>query len=174
MDSKAFGDLYDAHVGQVYRYLYYRTHHRETAQDLTSQTFLKALDRSASFDAERGTFQAWIYRIAHNVLVDHFRAARETVDIDDIWDLRSDHDVNRDAETRERVETLRPYLQALPKEQRELILLRLWDGLSHAEIAAVTGKSEAACKMGYSRAIARLRRDMPAALFLFLLLTRHL
>lgn len=174
MDSKAFGGLYDAHVKQVYRYLYYRTHHRETAEDLTSQAFLKALDRLSTFDASKGTFLAWIYRIAHNVLIDHYRAARETVDIDDVWDLQSTDDVLRDAETNERVEKLRPYLQALPKDQRELILLRLWDGLSHAEIAEILGKSEAAVKMSYSRAIAKLRKDVPASLFLLIIIAYKL
>ncbi len=173
MDPEAFGRLYDAHVAQVYRYLYFRTHHRETAEDLTSQAFLKALDRLATFDPKRGSFLAWIYRIARNVLIDQYRAFRPTSDIEDIWDLRSDDDPVRDAEVREGMEKLRPCLQALPAEQRELILLRFWDGLSHAEIAAITGRSEAAAKMAFSRAMARLRRNAPPAVFLLLLLFPH-
>ncbi len=174
MDSKAFGDLYDAHVRQVYRYHYYRTQHRETAEDLTSLTFTKALGRIGTFDPERGTFLAWIYRIARNALVDHYRAAREAVDIDDVWDLKSDADVQKDAETRERIEKLRPYLQALPKDQREILLLRLWDDLPYADIAAITGRSEAACKMAFSRTVSRLRKDVPASILLLLLFIRLL
>lgn len=174
MDSKGFGELYDQYVQKIYRYVYYRTQHRETAEDLTSQVFLKALDRYATFDVARGTFSAWIYAIARNALVDHYRSSKETADIDDVWDLASDADVLRDAEARERVEKLRPYLRALPKDQRELILLRLWDGLSHAEIAVILGKSEAACKMAYSRAIARLRKDVPASLFILMIITHRL
>lgn len=171
MDHQAFEAHYDAYVRKIYTYLYYRTQHRETAEDLTSQVFLKAFDRRDSFDGARGTFSAWIYGIARNALTDHYRSARETVDIDDVWDLRSDEDVERDVEARARIEKLRPYLQELPKDQRELLLLRLWDGLSYAEIADLTGRSEAACKMAFSRTVARLRKEVPAAILLLLLFT---
>ena len=174
MDTKAFEAQYDAYVRKIYAYVYYRTQHRETAEDLTSQVFLKALDKLSSFDEARGTFSAWIYGIARNALTDHYRSRRETIDVDDVWDLRSDEDVARDVEARERIEKLRPYLQALPKDQRELVFLRLWDGLSYAEIAALTGRSEAACKMAFSRTVARLRRDVPATLLLLLLLTHRI
>ena len=174
MDPKAFEAQYDAYVRKIYKYVYYRTQHRETAEDLTSQVFLKAFDKLAGFDESRGTFSAWIYGIARNALTDHYRASRDTVDIDDVWDLHSDEDIVRDVEARERVEKLRPYLQALPKDQRELIILRLWDGLSYAEIAEVTGRSEAACKMAFSRTVARLRKDVPAAILLLMLFTHRI
>jgi len=174
MDPEAFEAQYDAYVRKIYKYVYYRTQHRETAEDLTSQVFLKAFDKLAGFDESRGTFSAWIYGIARNALTDHYRASRDTVDIDDVWDLHSDEDIVRDVEARERVEKLRPYLQALPKDQRELIILRLWDGLSYAEIAEVTGRSEAACKMAFSRTVARLRKDVPAAILLLMLFTHRI
>ena len=174
MDAKAFEAQYDAYVRKIYRYVYYRTQHRETAEDLTSQIFLKAFDRIASFDESRGTFSAWIYAIARNALTDHYRSDRDHDDIDDVWDLRSDEDVVRDAEARERVEKLRPYLEALPKDQRELLFLRLWDGLSYAEISVITGRSEDACKMAFSRTVARLRKDVPASILLLLLFTHRI
>lgn len=174
MDPKAFEAHYDAYVRKIYAYVYYRTQHRETAEDLTSLIFLKALDKLGSFDETRGTFSAWIYGIARNALTDHYRAARDTVDIDDVWDLRSDEDVARDVEARERVEKLRPYLQALTKDQRELVFLRLWDGLSYAEIAALTGRSEDACKMAFSRTLSRLRKDVPASILLLMLFTQRI
>src|SRR6187551_1966100 len=130
MDPKAFEAQYDAYVRKIYKYVYYRTQHRETAEDLTSLVFLKALDKLAGFDESRGTFSAWIYGIARNALTDHYRAARDTIDIDDVWDLKSDEDVLRDVEARERVGKRQPFIKALPKEQRELLILRLWDGLS--------------------------------------------
>lgn len=174
MDPKAFEAQYDAYVRKIYKYVYYRTQHRETAEDLTSQVFLKALDKLDSFDESRGTFSAWIYGIARNALTDHYRASRDTIDIDDVWDLRSDEDVARDVEARERVEKLRPYLQALPKDQRDLVFLRLWDGLSYKEIAELTGRSEDACKMAFSRTIARLRKEVPSAILMLMLFTQRI
>lgn len=174
MDSKAFEAHYDAYVRKIYKYVYYRTQHRETAEDLTSQVFLKAFDKLGSFDESRGTFSAWIYGIARNALTDHYRSSREAIDIDDVWDLRSDEDVERDVEARERVEKLRPYLQALPKDQRELVFMRLWDGLSYAEISEITGRSEDACKMAFSRTVARLRKEVPSAILLLMLFTHRI
>ncbi len=171
MDTHRFASLYDEHVRDIYKYLYYRTQHRETAEDLTSQVFLKALDKFAAYDEARGTFIAWLYRIARNTVIDHYRASRDTLDIEDVWDLKSDADVARDAEARERVRKLQPYLSALPKEQRELLLLRLWDGLSYAEISELVGKSEDACKMAYSRVVAKLRKEVPTSILLLLLFT---
>ncbi|MFA5853613.1 MAG: sigma-70 family RNA polymerase sigma factor [Patescibacteria group bacterium] len=171
MDTQQFASFYDAHVRDIYKYLYYRTQHRETAEDLTSQVFLKALDKFAAYDETRGTFIAWLYRIARNTLIDHYRATRATLDIEDVWDLQSDTDVARDAEAHERIAKLQPYLTALPKEQRELLLLRLWDGLSYAEISEIVGKSEDACKMAYSRVVAKLRKEVPASILLLLLFT---
>lgn len=174
MKTDEFGALYDAYVRKIYKYVYYRTQHRETAEDLTSQVFLKALAKFDSFDGERGTFSAWIYGIAHNAIIDHYRSARETTDIDDFWDLKSDSDSARDAEANERIEKLRPYLQTLSKGQRELIFMRLWDGLSYAEISAIVGKSEDACKMAYSRTIAKLRKEVPPALFALMFITHSI
>jgi RNA polymerase sigma-70 factor (ECF subfamily) len=173
-DPEAFSRLYDAYVRRIHDFVYYRTMHRETAEDIVSQVFLKALERIAGFDADKGTFSAWIHGIARNAVIDHYRAKRETVDVDDVWDLSSDEDVAMDAERRETARRLRPYLAALPKDQRELLLLRLWDGLSYAEIAALNGKSEAANKMAFSRTVARLRKEMPASFLALLIITRHL
>lgn len=171
--AEDFGRLYDAHVRRIYEYLYYRLLHRETAEDLASQVFLKALEKIGTFDPDKGPFRAWLYGIAKNALTDHFRARRATVDIDDVWDLASDEDVAADAESKLLRERLQPYMKLLSADQREVVLLRLWDGHSHAEIAALTGRTEAASKMAFSRAIARLRKELPgsflAALALLLL-----
>lgn len=168
-DAEAFGLLYDRYVRKIHDYLYYRCHHRETAEDLTSLAFTKALERLASFDAAKGTVSAWLYRIARNALIDHFRALKPHTDIEDVWDLlRDGTDAARDAETAERLRAVEAYLATLPSEQRELVIMRVWDGLSYAEIAEVVGKSEAACKMAFSRTMSALRKAMPLATFLLL------
>lgn len=170
-DQSAFGELYDAYIDKIYAYLFYRTHHRETAEDLTSDVFTKAWAKINSFDPEGGSFSAWLYRIAHNRLIDHYRAFRPTDNIEDVWDaLRSDIDVNRDAETAERLRTVEKAVRSLPASQRDVILLRAWDGLSYAEIAEVLGKNESACKMAFSRGLSTLKDTIgPLAMFLFLL-----
>ena len=172
-DSGAFAGLFDLYGRKIYDYLFYRTHHKETAEDLASTVFLKALERGQSFDPEKGSFGAWIYRIAHNTLIDQYRANRPTADIEDIWDLlASGEDVARDADARERLRAVEKRLAELPAGQREVLILRLWDGLTYAEIAELTGKSEAAGKMAFSRGLSALREG--ESLLALILLVRNL
>jgi RNA polymerase sigma-70 factor, ECF subfamily len=169
-EANAFGELYDSYVQRIYRYHYYRTFHKERAEDLTSQTFMNALEHLKDFDQKKGPFSAWIYRIARNLLIDEMRKAKPSVDIEDVWNQLPDKtNLAKDVELKEQWERVDGFLQTLPAEQRELLTMRLWDGLSYAEIAALTGKSEAACKMSVSRALASIKKQA-SVLALFLLL----
>jgi len=160
-----FGRLYDKYIRKIYDFIYYKTMHRETAEDLTSQAFLKALERIGSFDGSKGTFSAWLYCLARNTVIDHYRTRKRDANIEDIWDLAGHDDVVRNMNARERLARVEEYLKKLKREHREIVMLRLWEGLTHKEIAEALGKSEASCKMVYSRAITALRRDMPLAIF---------
>jgi RNA polymerase sigma-70 factor (ECF subfamily) len=169
----AFAGLYDRYLPKIYAYLYYRVQHRETVEDLAGDTFMKALAAFESFDAEKGTFSAWIYRIARNILFDHFRKTgrRPVADAEDIWSLLSTgEDVARDADARLRMAQVDAAMTKLDAGARELLLLRIWDGLSYREIAEITGRTEDASKMAVSRALKRLREALPPALLLALLL----
>ncbi len=167
-DRTAFGALYDGYVKKIYDFIYYKTHHRETAQDLTSDAFMKALAAVERFDVVQGTFQSWLYRIARNTVIDYYRTKKEVQDVDDVWDLSDDTDIVRDTETRLKLEEVEKYLQKLKSEQRDIIIMRVWQDLSFNEIAEVMGKQEGAVKMGYSRAIRQLRKEMPLAVFISL------
>lgn len=164
-----FDRLYTENVDAIYRYLYRRTLVRMTAEDLTSTTFLKALEKFEKFDPSKGTFGGWVMTIAKNVLNDHFRALKPSIDIDDVWDLSSDDDVAGDLEDREAHATLREALKHLPADKREIVLLRVWEDLSYAEIAALTGKTEGNCKVIFSRAMKDLRGLIPLSTLLLLL-----
>ncbi|MDO8260569.1 MAG: RNA polymerase sigma factor [Candidatus Magasanikbacteria bacterium] len=165
-----FALLYDTYIDKIYSFIYYRTQHKESAEDLTSRVFMKALEKINTFDTEQGYFSAWLYRIARNSVIDHYRAKKNEVDIADIWDLSDGQDIERDIDTREKLKNVDAYLKTLKSEQREIIIMRVWQGMSYQEIAKVLGKSEASCKMTYSRALAKLKQEMPlSALILFIL-----
>jgi RNA polymerase sigma-70 factor (ECF subfamily) len=165
-DMIAFGPLYDAHIEQVYRFVWYKVQHKELAEDLTSQVFMKALEKISSFNAEKASFKTWVLTIARNTVIDHWRTARDHRDIEDAWDLDSSSDTARDAEAREQLEKVQMHLKKLSTDQRDIIILRVWEGLSYKEIAEALGKSESACKMSCSRGLAQLRRIMPLSLYL--------
>jgi RNA polymerase sigma-70 factor, ECF subfamily len=165
-----FDALYVRHLKGVYGFIVYRVMDRMLAEDLTGQTFLKALEKINGYDPRKGAFSTWIYRIARNTVTDHYRTRHPHEDIDAFWDLQSDDDPTLDAEGSLAREQVRSMLKALPKEKRDIVIMRLWDGLSYKEIADITGKSESSLKMQFSRVIADLRTQFPPAAFALLLL----
>lgn len=165
-DSEAFGRLYEMFFDRIYRYIYYRTLHRETAEDLSSKTFLKALDKLATFNPQKGMFGSWLYRIASNCLVDHFRKSGKVEYHSGIWDIQSEEDHVIDVHNKLYWEKLKPVLNELPAEKRDLIIMRIWDDLSFREIAELTGKSEAACKMSFGRTLKMLKESVPFSILL--------
>lgn len=164
--SENFVLLYDSYLDKIYRFLYFRTNHQETAEDLTSQTFLKALDKINSFDSSKGTFQSWLYRIAHNLLIDHYRIPRRNVDLEAAENVASDSSPEQDTERELTIAQVQTLMGTLPEQAQELIILRIWEELPYAEIAKIMDKSEASLKMQFSRIIAGLRENPQLLLFI--------
>ncbi len=164
-----FDPLYLLHVDAVYRYLHRRTLSKEVSEDLTSTVFLKALESIRSFDPQKGVFRAWLYRIARNALIDFYRShAQKTVSIENVWDVASEDVTSLSAERSIDAAKLHEAMKILTPDQREIVMLRVWEGLSYAEIAEITGKSEGNAKVIFSRAIAGLRAKLPSLLLLLL------
>ena len=164
--SSAFAALYEVYLRKIYDFIYYKTWHRETAEDLTAETFRKALEKIGKFDPAKGTFQSWIYQIARNSVIDHYRTRKFNLDIEDAWDLTDETDIPRDTDTALQLAVVRKELVKLTPEQREILILRLWQGHSHAEIATILGKNEKAVKVSYSRALGALRAELVALLII--------
>lgn len=164
-----FDDLYQLYAEKIYRFVYFKTLHKETAEDLTSEIFMKALERIRQFDASRGTFSAWIYRIARNAVIDSYRTNHPAEDIEAGWTLASSTDIARDAEAGIALEKVQDALQLLKPEQREVVMMRLWDGLSHKEIADILGMTESNVKQVFSRTIRKLREDFGDTLIAMLI-----
>ncbi len=168
-DAQAFGQIYDQYIDRIYRFVYYKTLHTETAQDLTSTVFLKALNSVARYDLAKGSFASWLYAIATNTVTDHYRTRTEERSIDDVWDLSTGEDLLVDTDRRLLLESVQEYMHTLNTRQRDILILRLWEELSYQEIAAVMGSSEASCKMLFSRTIKQLRAEMPLAALIALI-----
>jgi len=84
-----FAKLYDKYLDKIYQFVFYRTSHRETAEDLTAQIFMKALERIGSYDSQQAQFATWLYRVARNTIIDYYRSQKKDANIDDYWDLRA-------------------------------------------------------------------------------------
>lgn len=166
-DYDKFGLIYDRYIRKIYDFVYFKTHHRQTAEDLTSQTFFKALRNLKEYDVNKGKFSSWLYQIARNAVIDHYRTQKKDLNIEDVWDLKSNEDISQNSANLEKLRAVRVCLEKLSAKQREIVLLRIWQDLPYREIAEIVGKSEQNCKVIFSRTMASLRGE---ALLAFLLL----
>ncbi len=162
-DPVALSKLYDQYVQRIYRYVYRRVGQAELAEDITAQVFMRMLESVRTGRGWLTSFSGWLYRIAHNLVIDHYRRQRRAtfVDIEDVSPLRSpDGDPLKTVESRLDVERMRGALIQLTEEQAQVITLRFLEDLSIAEVADMMNKTEGAIKALQYRAILALRRVM--------------
>ncbi len=170
-DPDAFAELYDAYIKRIYDFIYYRTGHKETAEDLTSVTFTKAFQNIKSFRSGEGLFSSWLFKIARNTVIDNARTRKPTVDLDAAANAPSQDNVAGEAEVKDKLEQVKKYLNELSEDQRDVVVMRLWDQLSYAEISEVTGKSPGNCKVIFSRALQKIQTELvPLLSFILALL----
>lgn len=160
-DSAAFGQLYDQYFEKIYRFVYYRVNHRETAEDLVAEVFIKAYDKLSEI---RGTkaFNGWLYQIARNLIIDHYRSKKISVDIYELENVLTYDDNLFDKANFSFQQTIfLANLQKLTSDQQIVIKLKFIDDLDNSEIAALLGKSEGAIRVIQHRAINELKNLLP-------------
>ena len=166
-DTDAFGLLYDHYNGAVYRFLYYRTRSQALAEDLTSETFFRALRSMTGFRWQGKDFGAWLMTIARNLATDHFKAGKTRLELT-TEDMGLHDDAADGPETEVLAgltnEILLQSLAKLPDEQRDCVVMRFLQGMSIAETAAVLGRSDGAIKQLQLRGVRNLAKLMPEGL----------
>jgi RNA polymerase sigma-70 factor (ECF subfamily) len=163
-DTEAFGLLYDHYHASVHRFLFYRTRSQQLAEDLTSETFFRALRSMAGFRWQGKDFGAWLMTIARNLTTDHFKAGRTRLEL-------TTEDMSRHDDATEGPEAavlagltnqlLLEALAELPDEQRDCLVMRFLQGMSIAETAQVLGRSDGAIKQLQLRGVRNLAKLMP-------------
>lgn len=158
-DAAAFGVLYDRYYATVYRYAYLRARDRMETEDVTSETFERALRALPRYEP-RSAFGAWLVRIARNVIVDRSRRARREAQRERL--LAGDRVVDPEeaAVARAEARALRAALERLSELQRDVLILRYFVGFSTEEICAALDKGPSTVRGIHYRAIAALRRAM--------------
>lgn len=163
-DGDAFGQLYDRYVDSVYRYIYFRVGSAQMAEDLVSETFLRALRRIGEFRWQGSDFGAWLTTIARNLVTDHFKSSRYRLEVPTAELLDLTEATTPAAETvvldREATGRLLDAVRHLPSDQQECVVLRFLQGLSVAETAAVMRRGEGAVKALQYRATRALARTL--------------
>ncbi len=161
-DQAAFAELYDRLLDQVYRYVYYRTGNRSDAEDLTEQVFLQAWAAIDRFRWEGKPFLAWLYAVAHNLLVDWHRRSRPVQSLDD-----AEHPVDIEHPGAELslsqwidADLLAGAIKRLTPEQQQVIALKFIHGFDTAEVARLMNKREGTVRALQLRALQSLKRDL--------------
>lgn len=163
-DIDAFAELYRRHLTRVYRYHVAHTGNRKDAEDLTSQTFIAALESIRSFRGA-GPFAAWLMGIASRKRLMFFRSTKPDVPLEEgLHYPSSDLPTDKAAHQRLQLESVARALRQISPERAEALTLTYFGGLSHAEAGRVLNKSEAAVKMLVSRGLQDLRQRTSLAL----------
>lgn len=156
-DISDFTPLYEKYVDTIYRYCYNRVNrNKDLAEDLTSEVFMKAIDNFDSFAYEGKPFVTWLYRISHNLIVDHFKAKKnQNISFDSLLvnpPDESDSIIN-ELSKEELIGHIKDSMEELPEKVREIIALKHVEDYTFKQIGDVLGKSESAVKMQYYRSL---------------------
>jgi RNA polymerase sigma-70 factor (ECF subfamily) len=163
VEPSAFAAIYDHYFPRVYNYARYRVRDAQTAEDITSQVFERALNKIGSYRPEQGAFAHWLFAIARNAVADHYRSSRRWrwLPLDFLSD-RPSHDLPPE-EVSVRDETWARVLSAvaqLGQRERDLVALKFGARLMNREIAALTGLSESNVSVILYRTVKRLRGQL--------------
>lgn len=160
-DQKAFGELYDFFVTPIYRYIYYKVN-KEHVEDLTETLFLKAWENIRKYKKRKNTtFKSWLYRIAHNLVVDHYRLHREHASLNPwISDKKKHADPVRCTQDSLHNDRLREAISRLKKNYQQMVILKYINDLSNKEISDILKKSEGSVRIMQFRALKALKAEL--------------
>ncbi len=162
-DQESFAQIYDLFVEKIYRFIYFKVSNQEEAQDLTSEVFLKAWNASQEAGQVIGsTLPAFLYKIARNVVIDHYRQKKLDASLDAMLEIGEDPITDLELDTKFDLKldlaTLEAAMAQLKDEYREIIVMRYIDELSTTEIADVLGKTKGNVRVLQSRAIEAVKK----------------
>lgn len=161
-NSEAFGQLYDAYMERIYRFVYFRVEDQQTAEDITSQVFLKAWNNLDRFSFNRTPYLAWLYTIAHNAVIDHYRTRKVAAALDDVQLSQQDHAeaVENEIDLTAEMRTIKEAMQTLTDDQQKVLTLKFIEGMSNTEIARHLGKREGAIRALQMRGLQALAKQL--------------
>lgn len=161
-DSEAFGILYDAYVERIYRFVFFRVADEQTAEDITAQVFLRAWEKLGRYRIGNTPFLAWLYTIARNAVIDHYRTRKDSVALDDVAYSQPDHAESSDyrIDLATEVQSLSIAMKTLTQDQQKILLLKFIEGMSTDQIAHHLGKSEGAIRALQMRALQALAKRL--------------
>ncbi len=158
-DKNSFGELYKIYLKKIYRFIYYLVYDRQLAEDLTQLVFLKAYKSLPSFVPEKGTFQAYLYTVARNLVIDYQRRKKE-LSLEDVEEPVSTFDIDEEVVREESKDIVRNLLIGLESDERQLIIWRYFEELEFSEIAQILNEKEGAVRVRLHRLLKKLKERL--------------
>lgn len=157
-DKDAFGQLYKIYFQRIYRYCKVNCFYQDAlAQDLCQETFIKAWKALPTFTLEKGgTFQAFLFKIARNLIIDLSRK-KKSINIQDLEEIPDEHDPVEELDRKNRIDEVRTALSKLKDFDRQIIILRYFEDLSHHEVAKIIGIKEGALRVRTIRLLDKIK-----------------
>jgi len=161
-DRSALEELYLLHFDRIYSYLHMSVGNRHDAEDLTTQTFLKMLEAIGRFRWQSAPFSAWLFRIAHNLAIDHFRARRRVQTEDEVPEPSGLEESSAEEQAFDSMGRagMLALIERLSAAQRQVLTLKFLFGFVNAEVAGILGKTEGAVKSLQHRALVSLQKQL--------------
>jgi RNA polymerase sigma-70 factor (ECF subfamily) len=161
-DRAALEELYLLHFDRIYSYLHMSVGNRHDAEDLTTQVFLKMLESITRFKFQSAPFSAWLFRIAHNLAMDHFRASRRWQPEENVPEPEPPEESAAEEEALESIgrASMLDLIENLSMEQQQVLMLKFVFNFANAEAAAILGKTEGAIKSLQHRALVSLQKQI--------------
>ena len=158
-DAASFGALYDLYMPRIYRFVFLRTRQKEDAEDLTHQIFVNAWQNLHRYESRGFPFGSWLYRIATNAVIDHYRTARTHAPLEAIPEemLSEPNSMGEAVDTAINLHRIRVMLTKLEHDQQNVLLMKFVDDMTNREIAEALRKTEGAVRVIQHRAIKRLK-----------------
>ena len=161
-EREALEELYLLHFDRIYSYLNMSVGNRHDAEDLTTQTFLKMLESIRKFRWRSAPFSAWLFRIAHNLAMDHFRASRRWQPEEDVPEPHGEEEPSAEATALQAIgrQSMLEMIEGLSPEQQQVLTLKFVFNFPNAEVATILGKTEGAIKSLQHRALVSLQKQL--------------
>ncbi len=152
----ALQTLYMRHLDSIYRYFFFQTHDKFLSEDLSQDVFIRVWKAIDHYDEKKGAFTSWMYRIAHNLLIDHYRG-KKALSLKEGLEASYSEDWLEKLDRDEKIQKIIGALSELPKDYQEVVLLRFFEDLAVEEVAKIVGKSEENIRVIQHRAIRKLK-----------------
>ncbi|MFB6212605.1 MAG: RNA polymerase sigma factor [Candidatus Magasanikbacteria bacterium] len=160
--SEAFDKLYEDNIEQIYRFIYLRVRRKDKAEDITQKVFIKAWKNISSYESQKGAgFHSWLYQIAKNAVIDHYRTNKDHLNIDEIPEdeVSTPPDKHKKEMDKDlKFEKVMKALEELTENQQNVIVLKFIEELSNKEIADILNKSEVSVRVTQHRGLKKLKK----------------